>query len=89
MKNTDATNNDYCDLLHSPFSEVFDYYGPLFHIPPTAVISVPHAGETTPEEFLPYLVDDQKALNDDVDYRVDKLIDIDQLRRMGVAVLIA
>jgi N-formylglutamate amidohydrolase len=53
------------------------------------LISIPHAGELFPGEFTPYLTSDKRALAEDVDYKVDELIDIEKLNHAGVHVIVA
>jgi len=53
------------------------------------LISIPHAGEAFPEEFLPYLTKDKRALAEDVDFAVDQLIDIEKLVNAGIAIIVA
>ncbi|MCY4644058.1 MAG: N-formylglutamate amidohydrolase [Bacteriovoracales bacterium] len=66
---------------------------PLFELflpdsaPLIGLVSIPHAGEKIPEEFLPFLTEDEWALGQDVDFRVDELIDNKALLEKGIAVL--
>lgn len=53
------------------------------------LISIPHAGELFPQQFLPYLTTDQRALAEDVDYKVDELVEIKQLNEQGIHVIVA
>ena len=68
-------------------SEVFDYFAP--QTVPIGLLSIPHSGEIIPEEFLPYLTQNRRALDEDVDYRVRDLIDLEALLQAGVHVLVA
>lgn len=68
-------------------NEVYDFFpakGKTF-----AVLSIPHAGETIPEIFVPYLTDNRRAMMEDVDYRVNQLVDIDAITSAGIAVMVA
>jgi N-formylglutamate amidohydrolase len=75
-------------LDHPLKSPLFDYYAPLG---PSyrGVLSIPHSGEVIPDVFLPYLSGDEKAYKEDVDYKVNELVDIPALQSAGVAVLVA
>lgn len=44
---------------------------------------------TIPEVFTPYLSGDERAYLEDVDFKVNELVDIPALQRAGVAVLVA
>jgi len=60
------------------------------HLPngdPTGILSIPHAGTEIPEDMAPFLINDEWALNQDVDWRVDELVDIDYLKSLGIAVI--
>lgn len=65
--------------------EVFSYFPPKDRI--MGILSIPHSGETLPEEFRSYLVEDDWSLMQDVDYRVHQLVDIPKLQASGVAVI--
>ncbi len=69
-------------------SEVFQLYMPKDQ-PIRGLISIPHAGESFPEEFIPYLTSDKRALAEDVDFAVDQLVDIKRLVDNGVIVIVA
>lgn len=66
---------------------VFDYFPPLNG--PIGLLSIPHSGEEIPTEFITYLSGDKAAYREDVDYKVNELIDIKALQEAGVAVLVA
>lgn len=67
---------------------VFDYFPSL--APSTlGLLSIPHSGEIIPEEFLPYLSGDTAAYKEDVDYKVNELVDIKALQEAGIAVIVA
>ncbi len=67
---------------HGP---VFDLYSPLG--PLKAIISIPHSGVEIPFEFKEFLVDDEAAIGQDVDYFVHQLIDIEALRAAGYMII--
>lgn len=70
-------------------SPIFRYYSPAT-CTCLGILSIPHSGEYIPEDFHAYLnMENPNALNEDVDYKVDKLIDIEKLRNQGIAILIA
>jgi formiminoglutamase len=75
-------------LDHPQKSPLFDYYAPLG---PTyrGLLSIPHSGENIPPAFKPYLSGDLRAYQEDVDLKVDELVDIEALQKAGVAVLVA
>jgi N-formylglutamate amidohydrolase len=66
---------------------IFKYFAPFKAY--IGILSIPHSGETIPAEFLPYLTPDLRAIAEDVDYKVDELVDISALREAGVAVIVA
>lgn len=53
------------------------------------LVSIPHSGEDVPAEFLPYLAADLATMREDVDFKVDELIDIPRLQAAGIGVLVA
>lgn len=64
---------------------ILDYYpAPMDKF--KGIVSIPHSGETITDEFRPFLGNDQKALDQDLDYRVDELVDIDLLVANGISV---
>ena len=67
---------------------VFDYF-PALNNNFIGLLSIPHSGETIPSEFLPFLSGDLAAYKEDVDYKVNELVDIQALQAAGVAVLVA
>lgn len=67
--------------------EIFNFYLPESN--PIALISIPHSGENFPLEFNEYLTKDLRALAEDVDYKVDELVDIKELNKNGIAVLVS
>ncbi|MBF0301038.1 MAG: N-formylglutamate amidohydrolase [Oligoflexia bacterium] len=76
------------ESIRVPSSYVLDYYSPLKK-EAIGVISIPHSGEEVPKEFHQYLSGDVVAYNEDVDYKVGELIDIEMLRKLGVAIIIS
>lgn len=67
---------------------IFSYY-PALGPGPKAILSIPHSGEDIPEVFLPFLTTDLRALKEDVDYKVNELVDIPTLQSAGIGVLVA
>jgi N-formylglutamate amidohydrolase len=65
--------------------EIYQYFPPQKKF--IGVLCLPHSGEQIPDEFKSYLVDDNRALIEDVDFRVHDLIDINQLQISGIGVL--
>jgi N-formylglutamate amidohydrolase len=67
---------------------LFDYFPPLgAHF--RGIVSVPHSGETIPEAFHPFLSGDLQAYREDVDFKVNELIDISHLQKSGIAVMVS
>ena len=64
---------------------VFNYYPPKGKF--IGIVSIPHSGESLPNEFRTYLTDNTKDLMQDVDYRVQELVDINALQQEGIAVI--
>lgn len=54
-----------------------------------ALLSIPHSGEDVPSAFLPFLTHDDAARREDVDYKVNELVDIPALQAAGIGVLVA
>src|SRR5665647_711500 len=76
------------DLLHPQKSPLFDYYAPMGkHY--RGLLSIPHSGENIPPEFERFLSGDLKAYREDVDFKVNELVDIRKLQEAGIAVLVA
>lgn len=73
---------------HPPKSPLFDFYSPLGS-GYSGLLSIPHSGETVPEEFREFLTPDENAWKEDVDFRVNELVDIPALQRAGVAVVVS
>ena len=75
-------------LNHPPKSPLFEFYSPLgAHF--RGVLSIPHSGETIPPDFLPFLSGDERAYKEDVDFKVNELVDIRALQEAGVAVMVS
>src|SRR5437868_7109810 len=75
-------------LDHPIKTPIFDYYAPLgSHY--RGVLSIPHSGENIPEAFEEYLSGDLAAYKEDVDFKVNELVDIKSLQNAGIAVIVA
>ncbi len=57
--------------------------------PLIGIISIPHGGETIPELFRPYLVNNTRDLQQDIDYRTYDLLAISELQKNGIAVIVS
>jgi N-formylglutamate deformylase len=75
-------------LDHPQKNSLFDFYAPL-GTKYRGLLSIPHSGESVPEAFKPYLSGDHSAYKEDVDFKVNELVDIEQLQKSGIAVLVA
>lgn len=75
-------------LDHPQKSPLFDYYAPLGS-QYRGLLSIPHSGENIPSEFTSFLSGDLRAYKEDVDFKVNELVDIEALQQAGVAVLVA
>lgn len=64
---------------------IFNFYAPKDNY--IGILSIPHSGEIIPPEFVPFLTSDIRALHEDVDFKVDELVDIDELNQAGIAVV--
>lgn len=73
---------------HPQKSALFDFYSPLGNSY-IGLLSIPHSGETVPEEFREYLSGDERAYKEDVDFKVNELIDIPTLQKAGIAVVVS
>jgi N-formylglutamate deformylase len=75
-------------LDHPQKSPLFDYYAPLG---PSyrGLLSIPHSGENIPKAFEEFLSGDLRAYKEDVDFKVNELVDIEALQKEGIAVLVA
>jgi N-formylglutamate amidohydrolase len=75
-------------LDHPQKTPLFDYYAPLGpHY--RGLLSIPHSGENIPKVFEEFLSGDLRAYKEDVDFKVNELVDIKALQNAGVAVLVA
>lgn len=75
-------------LDHPQKTPLFDYYAPLGKSY-RGLLSIPHSGENIPEEFISYLSGDLRAYKEDVDFKVNELIDIESLQMAGIAVVVS
>jgi N-formylglutamate deformylase len=75
-------------LDHPQKNALFDFYSPMGP-QYLGLLSIPHSGESVPEEFRPFLSGDQRAYKEDVDFKVNELIDILSLQQSGIAVLVS
>jgi N-formylglutamate deformylase len=76
------------DLDHPHKSPLFDFYSPLTK-DVIGILSIPHSGELIPDEFRKFLSGDGRAYQEDVDFKVNELVDIQALQKAGVVVLVA
>ena len=67
---------------------IFSFYSP-HSLPLKGILSIPHSGEWIPNEFLPYLEKNRRDLDQDLDYKVNELVDIEALTSLGVAVIVS
>ena len=65
--------------------QIFTYYPPKGKF--IGAVSIRHSGETIPEVFKEYLIDDFATLSRDVDTAVDQLVEIERLNEAGIAVI--
>lgn len=75
-------------LDHPHKSPLFSYYSPL-NPRYLGLVSVPHSGDTIPDEFREYLSGDEKAYREDMDFKVNELIDIETLQKAGIGVIVS
>jgi N-formylglutamate amidohydrolase len=75
-------------LEHPQKNPLFTYHAPLGNRY-LGLVSIPHSGETIPEEFKSYLSGDEEAYRSDVDFKVNELIDVEGLQQAGVGVLVS
>lgn len=75
-------------LDHPQKTPIFDYYAPLGSSY-RGILSIPHSGENIPKVFEEFLSGDTRAYKEDVDFKVNELIDIEALQKNGIAVLVA
>lgn len=75
-------------LDHPMKTPIFDYYSPMGgHY--RGILSIPHSGENIPKAFEEYLSGDLAAYKEDVDFKVNELVDIKSLQNAGIAVIVA
>lgn len=67
--------------------EIFRYYPPENGY--IGILSIPHSGEDIPNEFKEFITNDRKVLARDVDFRVDALVDINELNTNGIGVIVS
>jgi N-formylglutamate amidohydrolase len=75
--------------LHPDNDAIFEYYSPKEHTDYKGLISVPHSGMMVPQEFKHWLVDDPLIHQCDIDFKVNKLINIERLNESGIGVLVS
>jgi N-formylglutamate amidohydrolase len=73
---------------HPIKSPLFDYYAPIGG-QYRGLLSIPHSGENIPDTFKDFLSADQLAYQEDVDFKVNELVDITSLQHAGIAVVVA
>lgn len=73
---------------HPQKNPLFNFYGPKGSLY-RGLLSIPHSGENIPAEFEKYLSGDLSAYREDVDFKVNELVDIKKLQDVGIAVLVA
>jgi len=66
---------------------VFNFYPPKNKY--IGVLSIPHSGQVIPKEFVQYLTKNTHAWDQDVDFKVNELVDIEKLTENGIAVIVA
>lgn len=74
----EINNNNKLFDLYSPTSNEF-----------IGIVSIPHSGEYIPEIFEPYLTKNLRHRIEDVDTKVNELVDIKELQKNGIAVLVS
>lgn len=75
-------------LDHPLKSPLFSYYSPLGS-KVLGLVSIPHSGEDIPGEFEEFLSGDKDAYREDLDYKVNELVDIQELQKAGIGVLVS
>jgi N-formylglutamate amidohydrolase len=75
-------------LEHPVKSPLFDFHSPLGSTY-RGLLSIPHSGETVPKEFEAFLSGNTLCYREDVDFKVNELVDIRALQKAGIAVLVA
>ncbi|MFW5871827.1 MAG: hypothetical protein ACOCUT_01850, partial [bacterium] len=74
----------HLNKLMDPENPTFDLHHPTNTDKPRGIVSIPHAGEMIPEIFKLFLTPNEAYLREDVDYKVDELIDISKLNENGI-----
>ncbi len=67
---------------------LFHYYAPLSE-EFRGLLSIPHSGEVIPKVFKKYLSGNTKAYHEDLDFKVNELVDIRALQEAGIAVIVS
>lgn len=75
------------DYLKSTKEAIFSYFAPKNRY--IGIVSIPHSGEIIPAEMRSYLTDNKQYIRRDVDYKVEELVDINELQNAGVAVIVS
>lgn len=75
-------------LDHPQKNPLFDFYAPM-GTQYRGLLSIPHSGENIPAEFEQYLSGDLRAYQEDVDFKVNELVDIKKIQQAGIAVLVS
>lgn len=75
-------------LDHPLKSPLFSYYSPLGS-QVLGLVSIPHSGEDIPSDFEEFLSGDQDAYCEDLDFKVNELVDIPELQKAGIGVLVS
>lgn len=75
-------------LEHPQKNPLFSYHAPLGS-KYLGLLSIPHSGETIPDEFRSFLSGDEEAYKSDVDFKVNELVNIEELQQAGICVLVS
>lgn len=75
-------------LDHPLKSPLFDYYSPL-NSRYLGLVSIPHSGDSIPDDFQEFLSGDELAYREDLDFKVNELVDIEALQKAGIGVIIS
>ena len=76
------------ELDHPKKSPLFSYHSPL-GTKVLGLVSIPHSGEDIPPVFESFLSGDLEAYREDIDFRVNELVDIPELQKAGIGVLVS
>jgi N-formylglutamate amidohydrolase len=74
-------------LDHPEQNEIFSYYSPQDKF--IGIVSIPHSGEIIPDDMEDYLVAGKRDCQEDVDFKVNELVDIETLQKNGIAVIVS